>query len=335
MFNRLTALLLTLTLLTACGTAAAPTTAEAPSAATPVPTATSAPTSTPAPSPTPTPEPSATPAPAEALATTPPGSVPTPTQAPDLPDRKSEPPKVYSWNPADYTYHRIGGNNRNSPAVGQELLGYKAVPDAKPEENPVELLGFLVLTSDGGKESYFLTPTQLYSKERGVLDASPQQCRVLHVMAKANNSSEKGNAQWLRYMSEEKLTEVKFYGNSLAGTTTDISFTTSDPKRMVSMAYALSNISVQPNSTTKFENGTGPNPSTSDEAMTIKLTFNTGVVYDVWIFEDNLYIFSSDMDYSLGYRSLSDAPRGNAENIYYLLHPEMELPPHLTPNPDT
>ncbi|MEG2073952.1 MAG: hypothetical protein RRY54_04225, partial [Angelakisella sp.] len=129
-----------------------------------------------------------------------------------------------SWSPSDYTYHAI--KIRDAQPVFGELLAYKPVKGAKQEENPIELLGFLFVMGDDSKHSFYLTETQLYSKEEGVLDATPAQCKVLHEFAKSCNADTHMLTfpQWLAYLTPARVTEFEFSGSLLDSSQKDISF---------------------------------------------------------------------------------------------------------------
>lgn len=293
MKKRLTALLLTLTLLAACGTAPPPATTEVPSTVPPV--ATPAPTTTPTPSPTATTEPTPTPVPQ--------GFVGIMETGARYDSGTVNINGLYSWNPTGYTYHQIEGNV--SRELQDQLLAYKPVKDAKQEEKPVDLLGFLLTYTDDSKENYYVTETQLYSKERGVLDATPEQCKVLHDFAVTNNKEGRANAQWLRYMNMDRIIEASYDGNvpqiSSAGryldTTEHISFTTTEMEYMKNLAHMLRTLVVKP--------GRVSDPSTDvvpAESIHINFVFDIGIFYSIDIFDGKLLIASSDMQNNLIYQ---------------------------------
>lgn len=321
-----------LTLLTACevaSTQTAPAPSGVPPAATAAPTATPVPTQMPSPTPMPTPSASPTPSPTHSV-----------THMTDEPEMervydKTNIDKLFSWNPADYTYHPIIGPDKYKLAT--ELTAYKPMADVKPEEKPIDLLGFLAKCDGGSKENYYVTETQLYSKERGVLNATVEQCKALHDLAKAKNAENAANAQWLQYMSPQKLTEVSFSGLS-PDRSRDIDFVTADIMIMDTVARKLGHLIIKPNSTKRADGRASFDvPAT---LMTVKLTFDSGVVYDVYITDSLMTVMSSDMSYSLFYTLFSNDVgenfrRGMESTYYFRLHPELELPAHLTPNPDT
>lgn len=366
MFKRITATLLVLSLLTACAAAPAPANTPPPSmppATTPAPAATPAPTASPTPSPTATP--TATPAPT-------PSPVPTGTPAQETTPQGSESEKpearkinsLHSWNPAHYTYHSTV--RRSSDEIWSLLESLNPIADGVREEKPVDLLGFLIVFREKSgdrydliKESYYLTETQIYSAEHGVLDATAEQCKVLHDFAKLNNAQENGPSGvatplWLCYMNPYSITKIALTGLSFTPTTdptekpqatdpaekpqvTDISFTTQEPQQMLSLGRVLNSLPVQADSVVKSSDRL--EPVLSDALMTIKITFSSGVIYDIYITDGRIDVLSSDMDHTLSYKPAKDNTverfRLHAEDIYYRLHPELELPAHLTPNPNT
>lgn len=309
-------LLLALSLLTACATP--PTQTTTPANVPPV--EISGPVATPTPSPEPIPEmavPSVSPAPTVA-------PIPVEPTVGQLPDNAEGATMngLFSWNPTGYTYHLVGKKVRDE--LFDQLLDYAPDPHTMQAENPVDLLGFLLIYTDGEKESYYVTETQLYSKERGVLDATPEQCKALHDLAVATNKEALAYPQWLRYMNPYRLTEVSFMGLLLNSTMDDISFTTADPVLMRMMAQELSTLQVNPAMTKKLP--AKLNFNTPAPLMTLRLTFDSGVVYDVALLEDNLTVLSSDMDFSLGYTLKPDTEgegvRIQAEKVYRRLNPD-------------
>ncbi|MEG1778411.1 MAG: hypothetical protein RR209_05470, partial [Angelakisella sp.] len=201
---------------------------------------------------------------------------------------------AFSWSPSDYTYHGI--SIRNAQPIFGELLAYKPVKGAKQEENPVELLGFLSVMGDNSKHSFYLTETQLYSKEEGVLDATPAQCKVLHEFAKSCNADTRmiTRPQWLAYLTPARVTEFEFSGSLPDSSQKDISFSTCDNKNLISgIARQIRSYQVVPGSGKR--NDGKPNPDSPAGLMTMKLTFDSGVVYDIRINGNSLDVMSSDM----------------------------------------
>ncbi|MEG0942473.1 MAG: hypothetical protein RSD74_00715 [Angelakisella sp.] len=274
--------------------------------------ATPTPTESPSPSVTPTPEPTPTPA----VAT----EEPVPTELPDA-SLELTMSNVFSWNPACYTYHSMVRTEQE--ALWTQLQSYKPLKDAVRDGAPVAPLGFLVIMNDKSKHSYSVTEEQLVDVlNNAVLDATPEECKRLYEVAKNGNATGKAFAQWLAYMSPQRITKLAFMGLDLK-TTESIDFVTSDERFIGLMAQKLRILTVKPDSVKKSEGRM--NMDTPAPLMDLELTFDSGVIYNINILRDSLYVYSSDMGYTLTYKltseDIGEGVRKTAKNIYDKLSP--------------
>lgn len=219
----------------------------------------------------------------------------------------------YSWNPADYTYHLMNYRD-DSEKLRTLLLSLKQDETAVPDKNSKEKLGFLVYMEDGSKSTYYITPTQVYDKDEHALKATAEQCQMLYDAAKQCNIKYKGIPQWLVYMSLERITEVRFKGAAQDNVDEDISLVTKDKDAIESIWRVLRNVKVEPGCTKRAEF----NFDAPADLMTMSLTFDSGVTYDIFLQGKTLGIKSSDMDYTLSYTVLFEQNklRTVAEDIH-------------------
>ncbi|WP_312644379.1 hypothetical protein [Hydrogenoanaerobacterium sp.] len=218
------------------------------------------------------------------------------TDAEEGDTQASERYDFYSWNPTDYTYHSIT-HRKDSEELRALLLNLKRDNSATPDKSSEEKLGFLVYTADSEKSTYYVTPTQVYDKDKQVLNATAEQCQTLYDAAKESNRNHKGVPQWLAYMSLERITEVSFDGLNENGTQ-DISFQTQDAKAIRSIWAFLRNLKVKPDSTIKRDTLNFNAPA---DLIRMRLEFNSGVQYDIFLQGEFLGVLSTDMGFSLSY----------------------------------
>ena len=158
-----------------------------------------------------------------------------------------------------------------------------------------DAVGFLVFTTEG-KFAWYLSKST-GTDPVGILSDISQRC----------NKKYSRHAQWLAYMSPENLVKVEFGGIGGPGYTRKtwpstetfgIKVDTSDPDDLLTVALFLKGLTV----------GAEPiiiddsiNPSSPAGLYTMRLTFKSGVVYNILGYNSGLNIGSSDMKESILY----------------------------------
>lgn len=234
---------------------------------------------------------------------------------------------IYTWNAKDYTYHKSTGP-KTDEELFTELKSYvpMPVPDGAAAKAPAMKAGFMAVMRDKSKISYYVSEEQLSSSE-GVLNAAPERCKALLKIAQDSNSKKQGYPQWLFYMNTARITNGKY---------TDLtsSFETDDTEVLKRLGSLFNRITVKPGATKVLTEV----PKTISDAS-LALTFDSGVVYDIYLTRDKLTVASSDMknclQYTLARTTEIDNISRSAELLYYRATGE-ELPERLKEiNPDT
>lgn len=219
--------------------------------------------------------------------------------------------QMYTWNPTDYTYHKMPftqeeHTNYNTPMdkLYKRLQGLKINKDAPQISNPPQVYGLLLVMNDFQKYNLYVNENELYCTELGGLESTPELRKELIDLVTATNK-EPAQAQWLVYMNPNRITNVSFSGKDCE-LKEKINFSVPDTDRIIPMMSNTFREIVVKAGETEVSPAKAI-PADSPELMRISFSFNTGVTYHVYITEDSLVVMSSDMDYSLTYQLASKA----------------------------
>lgn len=222
---------------------------------------------------------------------------------------------LYSWNPADYTYHRIS-DNKEAKKLFSTLQGLKEEPNERILAEGTEKLGFVAQMTDGTTYKYMITTKQIYI-DKTVLEVSDRQRGTLLKTARQMNANHPAIPQWLGLMSLARITNVSFDG--MNGSLDErITFDTGDKAAIKAMGDTLRTLVVEPDSVKIIAGKV--NADTAEELLHARLKFDSGVTYDI-LGGDTLTLMSSDMDFSLEYTMSGEAAfdklRAVAQEIQY------------------
>ena len=188
--------------------------------------------------------------------------------------------QLYALHKANYTTHLV------SPPYAAEILkGLESYTPATPELSD---FGYILVwyDSDGKEQKEYL-----YIGNDDASTAYLKECLAVTANAPAN-------IHWFTHFSPDKLTKAVFSGYD-SSLTHPIGVTTSDPKMLHKIADFLKNDLVVKNTRKVVQ---GPvNLNMPLGLYTLELTFNTGVRYFVHGYDEDIWIYASDLDKTIGY----------------------------------
>lgn len=125
--------------------------------------------------------------------------------------------------------------------------------------------------------------------------------KVLLDLSKNANKKYTGYIQWFTFMDTLKIDGIKYRGQTgriLKDKTYIVSLDSTASETMKKVSYFFKNIPV--NSLQQTIN-TFINPRSTPDGGWMGMPFKTGVIYNVMITENSIYVYSNDLGYTLVY----------------------------------
>lgn len=188
---------------------------------------------------------------------------------------------IYAVNSSAYTYHRVPAADHGKIEKALSLPAGKA----KLDEKAKNLGGFCVFDGKDGKTLYIVTETQVV-KDGAPLSASAAQRKSLLTLCQGY-WSQPGIPELLGYMSPEKVTEGSFDGIDTGFRTfLPLTLRAADaPDALNDFVRIFKTLSVEPGEASSW------NPvNTTAEVMGGEIQFDTGVVYEMYLWDDSMTI---------------------------------------------
>ncbi len=239
---------------------------------------------------------------------------------------------LYSLDGKDYSYQPVTDLARIVPMLE------KRPPDNS--RNAAEL-GFLLFT-EKGKYTWSLSDDSVYAVLPLGEPASPQRTAwtgavnsatdLATLSALYNDGLYGRRAQWLTYMSEEKIEAIYFsawggrnYTNSGSLGNFGIGVNTSDKESIRRIAAFLKGLDVPENPRVTNLNGIDYGMSTVAGLYDLRIKFNTGAIYHIFGYDSGMSIVSSElnkmMHYEVSQRQI------NALRDFLAMLPDTQLTP--------
>ena len=221
------------------------------------------------------------------------------TEERDTPYDPEEEPLDFRGNTILQVYSLDGDGYRYHPVIGRSVIEKIArlLEDYEPEYTPSEnMVGFLIFT-DGDKYACYL------DAERMDIDAVYSQ---LVDISEECNANAAGAVKWLVYMTPSNLSRVTFHG--LCGEGYSVSkqahlyqadVTITDREELDSLSALLKKTNVRP-ADQVYTRGT-VSPMDKSSLWTMTMEFSTDVTYQLFGYNTELYISSTDMKEQIHY----------------------------------